>query len=271
MNVRFPPRRILVPVDFSWVSAPSLSHAKELARRFRASVDVVYVQEPPPMTEGMLAAAAYHESGSKEAILRRLRQIAGKGPRLHVSQGDAVVAILRMAEELGSDLIVMGTHGATGLLRLWLGSVAEDVVRRSTIPVLVLHGRPAKMRSVLAPVDFNSHSEQGVRVAAKVAAAFGAPMTVLHIIGPADPDPTGSLESVRKRLSAATARRARVKTKWRRGYPTEEILKAGRSAWIVLVAQRKSMLRDWVLGTTVERVLRFSSTPVLTVPAPGPR
>ncbi len=268
--IRFPPQRILVPFDFTDVSKAAFRHAGALAKGLKAAVDVVYVEETVPIMETAWFASRL-EFRTRRKILAHLRSIIGDGPRLHVEAGDPAAVLMRLARTLRPHLIVMGTHGRTGFDRVWLGSVTEAVVRNSPVPVLSVRRPAPQIQRVLSPVNFASYSEYGFLYAAAAAVGFGVPLTALHVV--ADPTRCGNPElrmrSLELRLPEPVKSALKFEGEVRKGAPTEEILRAAKDTdLVVLVAHRKSLLEDFVLGTTAERILRHCRAPVLSVPAP---
>ena len=134
-------KTILHPTDFSERSNFAFRLACSLARDYGARLMVVHVAEPPvPIYgNGLVLPPA---QAPKETVLARLQQLLPKDPKVQVehrlTEGDAAIEILRIAGEIKCDLIVMGTHGRTGLGRLLMGSVAEQVVRKAACPVLTV-------------------------------------------------------------------------------------------------------------------------------------
>jgi nucleotide-binding universal stress UspA family protein len=130
---------ILHPTDFSEHSEFAFRLACALARDYNARLVLLHVTQPPMVVYagGPVPADMWH---SPEEIKGKLHQLEGQAHRLRVEsqvmEGDPVDMILRAAEETHSDLIVMGTHGRTALVRLLLGSVAESVLRKAPCPVL---------------------------------------------------------------------------------------------------------------------------------------
>jgi universal stress protein A len=139
-------QRILVAVDFSEESRSALACAAEMAGKFGASLTLVHVVEPhfgppdtdvPPLTGAQSDAEEFAEaklelSDLAEQMLGQCRVV-----ETVVRGGLAFFEITEAAKALGADLIVVGTHGYTGLKRALLGSTAEKVVRHSPCPVLV--------------------------------------------------------------------------------------------------------------------------------------
>jgi nucleotide-binding universal stress UspA family protein len=134
-------RTILHPTDFSEPSAYAFRLACSLARDYGARLIVLHVATPPVVVygEGVLPP---EPADFQDRLREQLHQVVPQDPKVSVGhrllQGDAPTEILRVAGEDKCDLIVMGTHGRTGLRRLLMGSVAEQVVRKSSCPVLTV-------------------------------------------------------------------------------------------------------------------------------------
>ena len=141
--------KLLVPLDGSEVAAGVLPFVEDVAKRFGASL-VLYHAVPPisaypgfetvnPQLDGKVLQEMQQQA--KELLSSAARDIEGRG--LHatvaVSIDLAVDGILRAAKETGADLIAIGTHGRSGLGRMVMGSVANAVMRRSTLPCLLVH------------------------------------------------------------------------------------------------------------------------------------
>jgi nucleotide-binding universal stress UspA family protein len=134
-------RTILHPTDFSERSLCAYQLACSLARDHGGRVIVLHVS-PPPTTHGEVVARRqpnHHEEVLREQ-LHQLHPPDGKTSVEHrLVEGEADTEILRAARELACDLIVMGTHGRTGLRRALMGSVAEQVIRLAPCPVLTVN------------------------------------------------------------------------------------------------------------------------------------
>jgi nucleotide-binding universal stress UspA family protein len=145
-------RRILHPTDFSRASAPALRRAVALARACRAPLVLLHVMTPPSpfIGEGTLPSSyadllILARRSSKRRLAAVLGRVRRTGVRVQAILAEGLPAgeILRAARRMRADLIVMGTHGRTGVSRVFMGSVAERVVRESRCPVLTVraHGR----------------------------------------------------------------------------------------------------------------------------------
>jgi universal stress protein A len=141
-----PVRRILVPTDFSDTADLALGVALDFARAFGARIDIAHVSAPamvlPPPIDVVSLPALFPDSSGKleEAVQARVQRVRAAGLEAEETnlQGNAAAEIVRHAQESGTDLIVMGTHGRSGLAHAVMGSVAERVVHKAHCPVLVV-------------------------------------------------------------------------------------------------------------------------------------
>jgi nucleotide-binding universal stress UspA family protein len=136
-------QRILHPTDFSPAAAAAFECARALARDHNATVILLHVaQQPVASVAGMPVVPPPPPQIDRKGLDAQLRAIAAANPQLRVEcrlmEGEAVGMILKIARDEACDAIVMGTHGWTGLSRLLMGSVAEQIVRRATCPVVTV-------------------------------------------------------------------------------------------------------------------------------------
>jgi nucleotide-binding universal stress UspA family protein len=132
-------RQILYPTDFSSHSNQAYFHAVALAEKHDANLTIAFVYSPSFFGT---TPARGEAAGDREYWRKQLEQIRPVDPSIPVRhvflEGDPATEIVRYAFEAGTDLIVMGTHGRTGLERLLMGSVAEKVMREAQCSVLVV-------------------------------------------------------------------------------------------------------------------------------------
>lgn len=131
-----PMRRVLFPTDFSPSSLRALAYAEEIARRFDAELLLLYVDFAPSVYDPSRDDVA----SSKHALERAAERLCTRGVRARpvYRRGAASDEIVRAAASEGADVIVMGTHGRTGLTHALMGSVAEHVVRQAGCPVMTV-------------------------------------------------------------------------------------------------------------------------------------
>lgn len=131
-------KKILFPTDFSTCSDAGLAHATSLARDTGATLLIVHVAEPPAAYGGGEMYYGVPEPDTK-ALAKMLEAVVPTDPSVRYEHrlltGDPANEVVELAKEENVDMIVIGTHGRTGLRRLLMGSVAEAIVRRAACPV----------------------------------------------------------------------------------------------------------------------------------------
>jgi universal stress protein A len=133
--------KILFPTDFSTLGQAALETATSLAKQREAKLLIVHVEEPPTAYGG---GDFYYglEEPNRQEIQRMLAEVLPTDPAVGYEHrlmiGSPATAIVHLAEKENVDMIVMPTHGRTGLTRLLMGSVAEEVVRKAKCPVLTI-------------------------------------------------------------------------------------------------------------------------------------
>jgi len=152
-----PQPTILFSTDFSHASDAALPHAEALARQQGARLLVVHVEEPPLAYGGgeLYYGIAEPDTARIRAMLEAVKPADPTIPfEQRLAMGDPAAEICRIAADEGAELIILGTHGRTGLFRLLMGSVAESILRRAPCPVLVYREprHPATKRPATAGV-----------------------------------------------------------------------------------------------------------------------
>jgi len=141
-------RRLLVPVDFTETSDRALAYAIELARKFEATITVMHAYQIPVygfpdaayITASEVATQISNAAQARLDAIVEANKTAGIEMNVVLRDGVPWEEINHVAAEVKADLVIIGTHGRRGLARALLGSVAENVIRTSTLPVLVIHG-----------------------------------------------------------------------------------------------------------------------------------
>jgi nucleotide-binding universal stress UspA family protein len=198
-------------------------------------------------------------------------------------EGDAAEEILRAAEDIGSDLVVLGTHGRTGLRRLVAGSIAEAVLRKARCPVLALRAQAVPRgeeptRVILHPTDFSNAAEASLKVARLLARDHGARLILLHVApipvvlegGMVEVDPgvgLDSLDAIRARIDGPDLKQP-VEVRVERGSAAFEILRVAEevgAGLVVMGTHGRSGVGRLLMGSEAESVLRHARCPVLVV------
>lgn len=183
--------KIIVATDFSPGSERALATAAGLAASDGAELVVAHVLEVPSVFGGELPAPVEVVEELEEDAVRGLdqavRDASATGAARVSSQllhGEPEGVLLRLAEPPDVDLVVVGTHGRTGLSRVLLGSIAEKVVRHAPCSVLVVRpgNEPVRFTHVLCPIDGEDSSRSALLRAAELATTHDAKLTLLNVI-----------------------------------------------------------------------------------------
>jgi nucleotide-binding universal stress UspA family protein len=276
---------ILCPTDYSQPAASALDHAIAVAGWYQARVTVLHVCAGPP-------------GDSDRAQL--LREVAAASDPVRVStpvdvalaDGDPARSIVREAERLPADLVVMGTHGTGGFKRLILGSVTEKVLRQAPVPVLTVPPTASTtnanlpFRRVLCGVDFSACSVSALDYAGSLAVESGAGLIAVHVLEwPWDEPPAPSFDELpaaeaaalrayrcrreqeaRRRLAALAPPNAECRIVHGKAYAA--VLRAAdeeRADLIVLGVGGRSGADRALFGSTTNQIVRRAACPVLTV------
>lgn len=275
---------VLHATDFSPSSEVALGYAALLARAFEARLDLLHahrIELPPYFTPEQNLELEHQMALAEDSIMGLLRELAQAHvpPEVHtellVADEFPTEAILVAAEERGSGLVVLGSHGRTGISRALLGSVSENVLRETRVPLLITRPptgavtSPPAITHILCSIDYTPHSLRAVEVAAALAGKLGARMTVLHSLESAG-DEAAERERLCSWVPGSVESACELQVNIARGNPAEQIVSAAANQGadlIVVGGRRRSFLKASVLGSTTERVVRHAHCPVLTVVA----
>jgi nucleotide-binding universal stress UspA family protein len=289
---------VLCPIDFSESSRSALRYGAVIAAHFGAQLTLLAVNDPLLGEAAELTAGPGHLlDDSIREIEKFFRQTFEKTPEgvvdvhVDVATGKPAPEILRVSRERRCDLIVMGSHGATGFRKLFFGSTTERVLRETGVPVLVTPGgepgpaTPADVRKavrrVLAPVDLSAATPHQIVMARNLAETLELPLVLLHVI-----EPLRSMSAAQPRLPKVEAeRRYRAERELESivssmpatprpealvayGEPAEEIAKVAqdRDAGLIVMGLHSSPLMGPRMGSVTYRVLCLAHRLVLALP-----
>lgn len=276
----FEPRLILVPTDLSEPAAHALRYASSLGERLGARLLVIHADPFIPPTDFSATTAGVFEL-SRDAMMATARNDLRKhaaqniGARvpfdLRLVVGEPVDAIDAQVRRSRADLVVMGTHGRTGMSRLMFGSVTEAVMRLVPVPVIAVNPMApdtADVDKVLCPVSFTPACRDALRHAAALGGRTDTPLILLHTADDEHAD-LGVEERnlLHHWLPAELADRCEVKL-IPNTHEVDQIVETATRVHAQLIAFGVTGGRsatEPLLGTIAERVVQRSGCPVLTV------
>lgn len=272
-------QRILFATDFSEASASAQARAAQLARDHGAELHVLHVQVASPTMympefgtiEGYIDERQKEEARSRmDALVRDIGLPVKQAMRFELGAAPAVVAY---AQEQNIDLIVAGSHGRSGVKKLFLGSEAQDLVRSAPVDTLIVPlNDPAapteRFHRVLAPVDLSRPSRAALETAAGIAQEHGAELVALHAVDDwfLPPHYPMSLESIQHehaaealdRFLAEIALPVAPKRSVVTGSPARSIVDTARQHGVDLIVMATAGLGSWqhfFVGSVTERAL----------------
>jgi len=299
-------RTVLHPTDFSRRADYAFQLACSFARDRGARLIVLHAAEPPMTAYGGVMTPPPPPQEYRREAEEQLRQFQAPGAEVRIErrleEGAPAEEILRVAKEVNCDLIVMGTHGRTGLGRLLMGSVAEQVVRKAPCPVVTVkapheetpesitpagaEGRFSRLPigAILHPTDLSDHSSYTLQLACSLARDQGARLIVLHVAVPpmvaygealveiASEDSRETLEEKLSHLVRPEDARVRVEYHTvHQGDPAQEVCRFAQESncdLIVMGTHGRTGLGRLLMGSVAERVVRQAPCPVLTAKLP---
>lgn len=294
---------IVCPVDFSAGSRAALNYAAVLANHFGARLLVVSVDDPLLVSAAQSVGLAPLEHDTGDELRRFTMETIPNASSFagtldfQVTAGKPAIEILRLAGQAHSDLIVISSHGRSGVGKLFFGTTTERVLRETATPVLVvprdaepvvsIAGITRQLKRVAAPVDLTAASPHQVMVAGDIARALCVPLLVAHVIEPVYVPP-----NVRAAIHGAdSVRRADIETRLHallesagvpstaetmvlNGDTSDEIVKLAdaRRVGLIVIGLHSSGLTGPRMGSVTYRVLCLTRAFVLALPpiATGP-
>ncbi len=289
---------IIVPIDGSELSERAIGLGLAFAQAYDARLVLVHVLEEPIALD-LLPSLVIPDRFQAEAYLRRLADALPDDVEVTtlVLRGNPVDTLLELTEEDPETMLVVSTHGRSGLGRLMLGSVADKVLRGATVPVALVRGagtpRVKALHTLLVPLDTSSYSETALPLAIDLARKSGATLGLVHACEPfwvssyaaAIPEMSGindarasdiereCLTNGRAYLDqvASVIRGDGIRVVWevRFGKPADEILRAAETTeadLIVMATHDRSGIRRMALGSVTNEVLHRGTTPILAIP-----
>ncbi len=281
-------KKILWATDFSEEAEESLLYADAFAKTFKAKIVALHIV---PDFAAALYDAAYVIKGElvqrvdaikKEAEnkLKELSKEKGISFEILVREGTASKKIIEVAENEQVDLIVLGRRGMSAVEKLFIGSVANQVLRTSPVPILITKkktGTP-QFKKIIVPTDFSEQEESERDFAWELAKGFGSELTLLHVLELHDYEFSPRvleelMESLLKRLKQRKEREKvdfKVKEEVHRAINASvgivEYAENHNFDMIVISTCVHSKLERFFLGSTTEKVISYTEIPIFAIP-----
>ena len=291
--------KILVPLDGSELAEVALPYAEELAGRLGSQISLLYVSESPEDHYQRMHQFYIEKTAetTKEGAGRYIEKPEGKAIKVEsrILVGNAAEEIVEYASKEDICLIVMATHGRSGISRWALGSVADKVVRSTERPVGLIRAKGARpdvrekgiLNKVLVPLDGSKEGEAVMPYIEELSSRFKAEIVLLQVLSTSyqaiasegygyvtytDKQIESDKASARDYLEKAGARLKQksvtVKSEVRLGIAAEEIIKLADEMYADVVAistHGRSGIGRWAFGSVADRVLHEGNTPLLLV------
>lgn len=274
------PKLILVPTDFSKAAAHAVRYASALGERFGAHLLVIYADMFIPPVDFTATAGGSFTLTRDEMIEGAREQLEAHAENniernvpydVRVVVDDPVDAIVSEARESGANLVVMGTHGRSGVSRLIFGSVTEAVIRIAPVPVLAVNpstSESASVTRVLCPVNFTDACRAALRQAVALLDTDDSPIQLFHGLEGKELQPSiEELIRLHEWAPPEIAGRCELKTVPSRA-PAGDILDLALATATDLIALDVNPGRsifEALRGSVAERIVQESHCPVLTM------
>jgi len=255
-------RNILYATDFSKAAAQAIPYVRKIAEHYDSNLVTLYVRPPVvnPMTEPITWAADVDEAKAQDDEHRQevLNTFAGIRTQVLIEEGVLQACLDSAIEKNNTDLVVIGTRGRTGLGKLLLGSVAEQIFRTVSCPVLTVgphsgsfHEHSGELREILYATDLSPESRAAAPYALSLAEEFQSRLILMHVIPDKDPEdlvaPVNVKPALEKLLREVVPPEAAARCK------PEYIVESGDPADMILEFARLREMDLIVLGVRPEK------------------
>lgn len=273
--------KILIPVDFSETSLIAIEHGAFTAQLFKAELVLLHVVEKHWEKFSIVAPEMRVEAPSEfvNAIEKRLEETAasirskyGVKSTCITTNGNIFSEIVSVSKEHNIDLVVMGTHGTSGVVEFFVGSNTYKVVTESICPVISVraHANKVGFKNIVLPIDDSIHSRQKLNHAVVLAKNFAAR---IHILGLADTKDEGELKKFEMKLDQIEEYLKKCDLPYSRktvnggnqAKVSYDFAKSVNADLIVIMTDQDENLTGRLLGTFAQQVVNHSKIPVMSI------
>ncbi|MBD3413108.1 MAG: hypothetical protein GF421_01590 [Candidatus Aminicenantes bacterium] len=281
-------KKILWATDFSDEAQEALLYTEAFARAFKAQVVALHVvpdfspalYDAAEVIKGEIAERVASVKEEKKKKIKDIEKSKSISIKAIIKEGNPAKKIIETSEKEKADLIVLGRRGLSAVEKLFIGSVANKVLRNSSIPLLLIpknHAQP-RFKKILVPTDFSDQEEKERDYAWKLAKKFDSHLLLLHVLELHDykfpPRVLDEMfEKVEQRLKQRKKRERediqvseKVFHSINAALGITDYAEENKADMIVMSTCVQSQWERFFLGSTTEKVISFSSVPVLAIP-----
>lgn len=271
---------ILVPVDFSEQSLVALHHAEVVTRAMSGELHLLHVMDEPSVLSNLFSDKDL--DAASERVWVKMNELsvklAANGIQVQtmVGKGKIYEEVVRASELIGASFIIMGTNGADGLKKRFIGSNALRVVRESRIPVISIKGKPQQdgFKNIILPLDLTKETREKVNKAIELSRQFGATVHVVSILLTKDDEIVSKL---RLQLSQVEAFMSKANVSFSAeivhapkgaGDLSEQVMeyaKAKHGDMIMIMTQQETDVTDLFIGSAAQEIINTSEIPVCSI------
>jgi nucleotide-binding universal stress UspA family protein len=278
---KFDLQKILIPIDFSETSLIAIEHGAFTAQLFKAELVLLHVVEKHWENFSVIAPELRVEAPDDlvNSIEKRLEEVAadirskyGVKSTCITSDGNIFSEILAVSKEQNVDLIVMGTHGTSGIVEFFAGSNTYKVVTEATCPIISVraHSKKVGFNNIVLPIDDSPHSRQKVNHAIVIAKHFASK---IHILGLSDTTDTTEMNKFEIKLDGIEEYIKKCNISFSRktinggnqAKISYDYAKAVDADLIVIMTDQDENLTGRLLGTYAQQVINHSRIPVMSI------
>ncbi len=273
--------KILIPIDFSESSLIAIEHGAFTAQLFKAELVLLHVVEKHWEKFSIVAPEMRVEAPDDffNAIEKRLEETAsnirskyGVKSTCITTDGNIFSEIVSVSKEHSVDLVVMGTHGASGVVEFFVGSNTYKVVTESVCPVISVraHANKVGFKNIVLPIDDSIHSRQKINHAVVLAKNFAAK---IHILGLSDSNDEGELKKFEMKLEQIEDYLKKCDLPYSRktinggnqAKVSYDYAKSVNADLIVIMTDQDENLTGRLLGSFAQQVVNHSKIPVMSI------
>lgn len=272
-------KQILTPVDFSETSQVALSHAIFMAKIYNAKLYFIHVMEKVSYQNDIRELTTYTSKitdmveGKLEELATSIRLEHGiNKPEIIIESGNIASRIVETAEQIKADIIVMGTHGISGVAEFFMGSNAYKVVTQATCPVLTVQKQITRkgFNIIVLPIDDSHSSRQKVKYAVDMAKQYSSVVHVLGLMKDEEPSTRHKSEVMMKQVNEFLEKHEIPKKNKtlvgdNAAKLTMKYANDVNADLIMIMTEQEENITGYIMGPYAQQVVNHSKVPVMSI------